>query len=61
MTGHRIKLRGKYNPTNWSRKYANLQYVTVDGKRLHICTGCMRTLHKAPHKVVRKTAVAVAK
>ena len=60
MGGHRILLRAHYNPTNWTRKYPNLQYATVDGKRMLICTGCMRTLHKAPRKVVRKKAVAVA-
>jgi ribosomal protein L28 len=58
MVGHRIKLRGKFNPTNWSRKYANLQYATIEGKRMHICTGCIRTLHKAPRKRVVKKATA---
>jgi hypothetical protein len=39
-----------------------LQYATVDGKRMLICTGCLRTIHKAPRKVaVKKTAVAAAK
>ena len=61
MGGHRILLRGHYNPTNWTRKYPNLQYATVDGKRMLICTGGMRTLNKAPRKVVRKkTEVATA-
>jgi ribosomal protein L28 len=54
MQGARKLLRGHYNPVNWSRKYPNLQYATVDGKRMLICTKCLRTLHKAPH--VRKAA-----
>jgi ribosomal protein L28 len=58
MGGNRILLRGHYNPTNWTRKYPNLQYATIDGKRQLVCTGCLRTLHKAPHKVVRKKAEA---
>jgi ribosomal protein L28 len=48
----RIKLRGKYNPTNSSRKKANLQYA-VDpktGKRLLVCTKCLRTLSKTKKK-----------
>lgn len=61
MTGHRILLRAHYNPTNWTRKYPNLQYATIDGKRQLVCTGCLRTAHKAPHKVVhKKVAVAAA-
>ena len=59
MGGHRILLRGHYNPTNWTRKYPNLQDAVIDGKRALVCTGCIRTLHKAPHKAVKaKTAVA---
>ncbi|MEK7212341.1 MAG: 50S ribosomal protein L28 [Patescibacteria group bacterium] len=46
MGGTRKKLRGKYNPVNWSRKYPNLQYAKVRGKRALICTGCLRTLSK---------------
>ena len=56
MVGHRIKLRGKYNPTNWTRKYPNLQWAKIDGKRARICVQCLKTLHKAPHKVVKKAA-----
>lgn len=63
MQGERKLLRGHYNPVNWSRKYPNLQYTTVDGKRMLVCTQCLRTLHKAPRKaVIRKTAeTAIAK
>ena len=61
MGGHRILLRGHYNPTNWTRKYPNLQYTLVDGKRTLVCTSCIRTLHKAPRaKVVRAKATAAA-
>jgi hypothetical protein len=36
-----------------------LQYAQVEGKKTLICTGCIRTLHKAPRKkIVRKTSVA---
>lgn len=47
MGGTRILLRGHYNPTNWTRKYPNLQKtLTPDGKRVLACTRCMRTLVK---------------
>jgi len=48
MGGTRVKLRGKYNPTNWSKKRANLQWTTllVKGKRSLVCTKCLRTLSK---------------
>jgi ribosomal protein L28 len=46
MGGARKLLRGHYNPVNWSRKYPNLQLAKVDGKRLLICTNCMRTRAK---------------
>lgn len=60
MGGERKLLRGHYNPVNWSRKYPNLQYGKIDGKRALLCTACLRTAHKPEHKVVRKTAVAAA-
>lgn len=50
MGGARKLLRGHYNPVNWSRKYPNLQYSKVDGKRLLICTNCMRTRTKTVKK-----------
>ena len=60
MVGHRIKLRGKYNPTNWSRKYANLQWGRVDGKRVKMCTTCLKTQNKPPHvRTKTKSAAAV--
>jgi ribosomal protein L28 len=62
MGGERKLLRGHYNPVNWTRKYPNLQYAQVKGVRMLICTGCIRTMHKAPHKVVRaKTPATVTK
>ncbi|HUC01894.1 MAG TPA: hypothetical protein VMA75_03235 [Candidatus Paceibacterota bacterium] len=61
MQGARKLLRGHYNPVNWSRKYPNLQYATVDGKRMLVCTTCLRTIHKAPRKALKaKAPVAMA-
>jgi hypothetical protein len=57
MVGHRIKLRGKWNPTNWTRKYPNLQMGKVDGKRVKMCTTCLKTQNKAPH-ITKKTVKA---
>ncbi len=54
MVGHRIKLRGKYNPTNWSRKYANLQWGRVDGKRVKMCVQCLKTQHKTVKPKTKK-------
>ncbi|MDP3901935.1 MAG: hypothetical protein Q8Q37_03155 [bacterium] len=48
MAGTRKLLRGHYNPTNWSRKYPNLQKTKLpNGKRVLVCTTCLRTLAKA--------------
>lgn len=58
MGGARKLLRGHYNPVNWSRKYPNLQYARVGGKRLLVCTSCLRTLHKT--KAARAAAAAAA-
>jgi hypothetical protein len=60
MGGERKLLRGHYNPVNWTRKYPNLQWGKIDGKRALLCTNCMRTLHKPPHVHVRKTATKTA-
>ena len=61
MQGARRLLRGHYNPVNWSRKYPNLQYARIEGKRVLVCTNCMKTLHKPARKVVvRKTAAVAA-
>ncbi len=50
MGGERIKLRGKYNPTNWKRKYPNLQYAKVAGQRTLVCTNCIKKIVKGPVK-----------
>jgi len=42
----RKKLRGKYNPTTKKRKYPNLQWLAVDGKRVKACAQCIRTASK---------------
>lgn len=46
MKTTRKLLRGHYNPTNKSRSYPNLQWARVDGKRMKICTDCIKTLAK---------------
>lgn len=46
MATTRILLRGHYNPTNKSKRYPNLQWAKVDGKRTKICTDCIKTLNK---------------
>jgi len=46
MGGARKLLRGHYNPVNWSRKYPNLQWTEVRGKRTLACTNCIRTATK---------------
>lgn len=46
MGGKRHLLRGHHNPTPHVRKYPNLQYASVDGRRQLICTRCIRTLAK---------------
>ncbi|OGY66887.1 MAG: hypothetical protein A3I24_04335 [Candidatus Harrisonbacteria bacterium RIFCSPLOWO2_02_FULL_41_13b] len=47
MAGTRHLLRGHYNPTNWSRKYPNLQQIRLPkiGKVL-VCTKCRRMISK---------------
>jgi len=52
------KLRGKYNPSTKKRRYPNLQWTRVplgvknkkfkefEGKRILICTKCIKTLSK---------------
>lgn len=47
MVGHRIKLRGHYNPTNKSRKQLNIQSaITPEGKKIWACARCIRTFSK---------------
>ena len=48
MAGTRTLLRGHYNPTNWTRKYPNLQKATLpNGGRGLACTKCIRTSNRA--------------
>jgi len=43
MVGKRNLLRGEHNPTKKKRKYPNLQWATLlSGKRIKICTSCMK-------------------
>ena len=58
MGGERRLLRGHYNPVNWSRKHANLQYAQINGQRALVCTACLRTLHKTPR--VRKAKISAS-
>lgn len=61
MAGTRILLRGHYNPTNWSRKYPNLQVTTTPkGERVLACTQCIRTFGKAA-RLEKKKALKVEK
>jgi len=46
MVTRRVLLRGHYNPTSRKRKYPNLQWSQVQGKRIRICTDCIKTQHK---------------
>ncbi|OGY58328.1 MAG: hypothetical protein A3E61_01155 [Candidatus Colwellbacteria bacterium RIFCSPHIGHO2_12_FULL_43_12] len=43
MGGHRIKLRGKYNPQPTTRKYPNLQSTRLSsGKKVVACATCVK-------------------
>ena len=46
MSTTRRLLRGHYNPTVKSKRYPNLQWARVDGKRIQICTDCIKTVAK---------------
>jgi len=47
MVGHRIKLRGHYNPTGKKRKYPNLQKTTTpEGEKVLACTNCIKRMAK---------------
>ena len=46
MVTTRKLLRGHYNPTSRVKRYPNLQWASVGGKRIKICTDCIKTLHK---------------
>jgi len=45
MVGHRVKLRGNYNPTGKKRKYPNLQKTkNSDGEKVLACTKCIKRM-----------------
>ena len=46
MANKRKLLRGNYNPVNRYRKYPNLQWSRIEGKRIKICTSCIKSLVK---------------
>lgn len=47
MGGTRRKLRGNFNPVNWSRKYPNLQKTRrIDGTRVLACARCIKKMNK---------------
>ncbi|HTY40157.1 MAG TPA: hypothetical protein VMC43_03670 [Candidatus Paceibacterota bacterium] len=48
IRGHRKLLRGHHNPVNYSRKYPNLQFTKVNGRRVLACANCIRTQTKTP-------------
>ena len=51
MAGTRVLLRGHYNPTNWTRKYPNLQKARLaSGERALVCTQCLKKLNKPTRK-----------
>lgn len=52
IRGTRRLLRGHYNPTKSSRKYPNLQWLTVPGKpRIQACAKCIKAHGKGLVKV----------
>lgn len=73
MAGTRILLRGHYNPTNWTRKYPNLQATRIPeggfagmkaGTQVLVCTQCIRTFGKTARlekKAVIKKELAAKK
>ncbi len=46
MANKRKLLRGHYNIVNRYKKYPNLQWARVNGKRMKICTDCIKTQEK---------------
>ena len=43
-TWRRKKLRSRYNPTVRKKKKPNLQKKTIQGKKIWICTECLKKL-----------------
>ncbi len=49
-------MRGHYNPTNWTRKYPNLQLTTTPaGAHVLACTKCIKTFSKKTRMAKNKT------
>lgn len=47
LVWRRIKLRGKYNPTTKRKQKPNLQWFRLpSGKRILVCTKCIKKLSK---------------
>ncbi len=40
------KLRGKYNRAGSKRQLVNLQWKIIDGKKVRICTKCLKSQSK---------------
>lgn len=68
MGGTRKLLRGHYNPTNWTRKYPNLQRTRIPaggfmgieaGTRVLVCSNCIRNFSK-PARMAKKVEVKKA-
>ena len=60
MVGHRKKLRGHYNPTNWSRKHPNLQKAaTPTGEKVLVCVQCVKGFAKPPRKTRSEARAAI--
>ncbi len=51
FANRRVKLRGKYNPTGKHKQKANLQSKKIDGKKMLVCTKCLKTILKKKTKV----------
>ncbi|OGY38751.1 MAG: hypothetical protein A2391_02155 [Candidatus Brennerbacteria bacterium RIFOXYB1_FULL_41_13] len=51
LVGKRNLLRGNYNPVKSTRKYPNLQWLTLpSGKRVKSCVQCLKTRSKTAKK-----------
>ncbi|PIT93099.1 MAG: hypothetical protein COU06_01705 [Candidatus Harrisonbacteria bacterium CG10_big_fil_rev_8_21_14_0_10_38_8] len=62
MGGTRKLLRGHYNPTNWTRKYPNLQKTTTPkGEKVLACTKCIKTFSKDARLADRKAKKELVK
>jgi len=44
------KLRGQYNRAGSKKQQSNLQRKKINGKKVRVCTKCIKSLTKTPHK-----------